>query len=1053
MNKPDPAVVFRQLKDFQRKTANAAFSRLYTDPDAVDRFLVADEVGLGKTLVAKAVIAQAVEHLWDTVERIDVVYVCSNADIARQNIGRLRIDKAEGFTEASRLTLLPLYARGLTGKKVNFVSLTPSTSLDLRGSQGAWRERALLFNILQDAWDIKHIGAKRVLQGNVREWWIEHLRDFMAGYEHRDETLIEQIVAAFAKKHELRDRYDELADRSKGGVRKADHDERRELVGELRRVLAKECLDKLEPDLVILDEFQRFKDLLDPDNEGADLAQALFEYRSATTAQERARILLLSATPYKMYTRAGEGEDHHEDFLRTVRFLLQDDAQLGQFKIALREFREALTDGDPAATRLHDAKRTIERILRRVMCRTERLGVSPNRDGMIKEIIADQLELHPDDIDSYAALDRVARATDSGDTVEIWKSAPLPLGLMDHHYALKRKVGEHLPYDPLVRDPLLASSASLVPAKAIEDYQPLQPTHARTREIARQTISAGAWRLLWVPPSLPYWRGSGAYAEDQLRHFTKRLLFSAWKVAPKAVAGVLSYESERHMVAGRKELPPYSELYTKVRPILRFAESEGRLTGMSFLTLMYPSIAWATHFDPLKIALDLGGTPSGAEVLRKIEEQLEAQLAAHINQAPTSGPTDQSWYWAAPLLFEHPYKAVLRPWLHGEDSAGAKNDWSWSTHRDGDSEDSHFGRHVERVREFFDEPRQLGRPPDDLISVLAKIIVASPAVVALRALMRFATPDGPTIEHLGAAAWIAMGFRSLFNLPETMLYLRASDDERYWERVLDEAIAGNLQSVIDEYAHVLHESLGETSPYAIAEEMETAVALRTSKIEYDDLAAMIATKAAQAPSGSIRCRFALRFGDGKTHDDEDQRQGAVRTAFNSPFRPFVLASTSVGQEGLDFHTYCHAIMHWNLPSNPVDFEQREGRVHRYKGHFVRKNLAARYGLAGMRTDGTSNSSDPWARLFERAARDRPDGATELNPYWIFEGEHLIERHIPILPLSRERMRYDELKSALALYRLVFGQPRQEELLRLLGERFIGTDATVLLDQRIDLQPR
>lgn len=30
-----------------------------------------------------------------------------------------------------------------------------------------------------------------------------------------------------------------------------------------------------------------------------------------------------------------------------------------------------------------------------------------------------------------------------------------------------------------------------------------------------------------------------------------------------------------------------------------------------------------------------------------------------------------------------------------------------------------------------------------------------------------------------------------------------------------------------------------------------------------------------------------------------------RTAFNSPFWPFVLASTDVGQEGLDFHSYTH----------------------------------------------------------------------------------------------------------------------------------------------------
>ncbi|MEX9821133.1 helicase-related protein [Providencia vermicola] len=78
-------------------------------------------------------------------------------------------------------------------------------------------------------------------------------------------------------------------------------------------------------------------------------------------------------------------------------------------------------------------------------------------------------------------------------------------------------------------------------------------------------------------------------------------------------------------------------------------------------------------------------------------------------------------------------------------------------------------------------------------------------------------------------------------------------------------------------------------------------------------------------------------------DDTDQAVAhaeSVKDAFNSPFHPFVLASTSIGQEGLDFHTWCHAVMHWNLPSNPVDLEQREGRVHRYKGHAVRKNCSA-----------------------------------------------------------------------------------------------------------------
>ncbi len=48
---PEPIAppILAGLKEFQHKTVEYVFRRLYTDPDAVHRFLVADEVGLGKT--------------------------------------------------------------------------------------------------------------------------------------------------------------------------------------------------------------------------------------------------------------------------------------------------------------------------------------------------------------------------------------------------------------------------------------------------------------------------------------------------------------------------------------------------------------------------------------------------------------------------------------------------------------------------------------------------------------------------------------------------------------------------------------------------------------------------------------------------------------------------------------------------------------------------------------------------------------------------------------------------------------------------------------------
>jgi len=153
------------------------------------------------------------------------------------------------------------------------------------------------------------------------------------------------------------------------------------------------------------------------------------------------------------------------------------------------------------------------------------------------------------------------------------------------------------------------------------------------------------------------------------------------------------------------------------------------------------------------------------------------------------------------------------------------------------------------------------------------------------------------------------------------------------------------------------------------------------------------------------------------------------------------------QEGLDFHAYCHAVVHWNLPSNPVDLEQREGRVHRYKGHAIRKNLAARYRLSEIGSD----DPDPWEALFKAGKRDRKDGSGDLVPFWIYpiEGGARIERHVPALPLSRDRERLQELCRSLAVYRMVFGQSRQEDLVALLMSRLDLEDMDKL---KIDLSP-
>ena len=194
-----------------------------------------------------------------------------------------------------------------------------------------------------------------------------------------------------------------------------------------------------------------------------------------------------------------------------------------------------------------------------------------------------------------------------------------------------------------------------------------------------------------------------------------------------------------------------------------------------------------------------------------------------------------------------------------------------------------------------------------------------------------------TMALLCGAVRISEGFRTLFNLPESIALLRGDKQEgSYWRLSLRHCLEGNIQSLLDEQVHCLVESLGvidesETErAETIGDSIGSSLSIRTSQLQLDEVAIRPESRKIELEGYNTRCRFALRFGELKDDKGAAVRADTVRDAFNSPFRPFVLASTSIGQEGLDFHTWCHSVVHWNLPSNPVDLEQREnvrpGRV-------------------------------------------------------------------------------------------------------------------------------
>ena len=1066
MKRPSVAASLKPLKSFQRRTVEHAFHRLFKAEDGTRRFLVADEVGLGKTLVARGIIAKAIDYLWNDVERIDIVYVCSNGGIARANLPKLQVGGAEerSFALATRLTMLATeLARregesGLADSKLNFVSFTPGTSFNLGRSTGQRREREVLFQLLAPL-----VGPRTALM-NLLQGWIGNRDAWRWGLENNprpiDGTIRQRFNAAFCAESDLQCRLRKLLDTEFRRYRSTWPPEARNgrdrVVGELRRVLAGACVEALEPDLVILDEFQRFKSLLDTHgterDAAADLAQELFEAKAHDG--KRVRTLLLSATPYKLYTADAEieHEEHYEDFLATTRFLLGgDDARVEELKHGLSRFgaalRRAAAGAPDQVERVEMTKQAVEGSLRDVMARTERVAASDDRDAMVAEDRR-TAPVAASDVRQYIAADALFRAVGAQDPMPFWKSAPYLAHFM-HGYRFRELLNEAIaapvPSDKIV-DAFKRHDAAFLKAATLRLWGSIDPGNAKLRELAGELIGEGLWRLLWMPPTLPYWPLEGPFEGKE--RATKRLLFSAWNVVPEVVSAVLSYEAERLMTGGR--LKSYDNPDREQGPLLRLTQSpEGMRSRHRLLLLLLPCLPLADRAHPLD-------APPGQDRRAWVGARVDELLSDPRLPNPPEGNIDDRWEWVAPLLLDPELPAFLRAWRDRKLSAGPDNEPLPQPNPDV------FGAYVDDLLAF--DWQSLGRRPPDLAELLTDVALGAPAILAARSLGGGNHVGDDTRRRF--AVLIAEAFWHLFNRPAVITLLRqpaagtaaGRDESAYWRRVLQYCRQGNLQAVLDEQWHLLWEQAlwsedanRDETAAKCAQALVQVVHPARARVHAEFFHAEQGESGATIERDEIRLRtvFALRFGHIRTDDGGHISQDAVRAAFNSPFRPFVLTSTSIGQEGLDFHPWCHRLVHWNLPGNPVDLEQREGRVHRYKGHAVRRNVAASHADDAFAC--WSAGDDIWRLMFELADKAaRAAGESDLVPYWIAPGQHRVERHVPQLPYTAEVEAFARLKRQLAAYRVVFGQPRQEELVTLLDRT--GVDVAKLRDWAVDLSP-
>ena len=1048
-----------ELKDFQKATVNYIFNQLYSSNSEQHRFLVADEVGLGKTLIARGVIEKAIEIFKETKKHLNVIYVCSNQNIAKQNLTKLNVTgNLEAIDAKSRLAYLAYSDQKEDNLFFKLIALSPKTSLDV-DSSGLVNERAILFNILKQNENYKRRSANlhRMLMVDVKlASWKRYIEDPQYSTKLKPEIVI-RFNSELNKNKKLSNSIETLLNSTN------DYD--RTLIGELRQLLAKICVSYLKPDIIILDEFQRFKDLI-TQTENFEIADVLFNTKDA-------KLLLLSATPYKMYTITSDhymGENHYDEFFDILKFLLGD--KLAEFKLNWEKYSKSiLRIENKDETEI--LKNNAEKILRNVMCRTERIQVANNDSSIVRTKRISLLDFGLDDLENYRLTDAFCKYFEAHEIntlqpVEFCKSSPFPLSFMDD-YKLKSLCEDELSHkgNSEFLNVLKNSKEAFIDHEKINNYELKDYPNAKLNFLIEDNVKQGA-NLLWLPPSLPYYQLCGSFQNKN--GFSKTMIFSDYVLIPKMVSTLISYESERICFSDLKEKESRTYFHSTSadrlpRPRLNYREEKKTL---SLFNLFHPNLKLSELYNS---TLSINFKTDLLTLKQTLSENVADQIKiikpeVYIKE---HSQVDERWYWVFPLLMDirqnlfitelnnYDYIEEFKDYIHPKTNV-PKN---FQEHYDYLYNELLFSEENGNRHGVAILKLNLGQIPNDLIEVTVLQILGSPANIILRSLInlfpKFSTNDYKAFFFTYSRLFAEL-FRDFYNRPETISVIDYStkNDVPFWRAVLEYNTNGCLQSVVDEYLSILLESYtvnkSDGDPFEnltsiidiVFEKFKNGLLLQTSNLSVDSFQSF-----GKNEKIKMRSHYAVGFYDIKESDGSILRKESVQDSFNSPFRPFVLATTSIGQEGLDFHQYCRKVLHWNLPSNPVDLEQREGRVNRFKSLSIRQSIAHKY-----QSDLNAGSTPLWEKLFLIAEEKEKGDRCDLIPNWhIDNSNYPIERQVPMYPFSKEELKLENLLKTLSVYRIALGQPNQEELISYLFQNFPEEDIMILKDKLlINLSP-
>lgn len=545
------------LKDFQRATVERVD---YLFRHNQNRVLVADEVGMGKTLIARgAIVKTARLRIEEKDDLFKVIYICSNQNIANQNIRKLDVTgkNAIGSVSDTRLSMQHLKITEQENDPqikegfIQLIPLTPETSFRMTTGGGSVQERALMYAILRRMPDFKgHATSleKFMIMDAVKAWdgWAKwNFENRVAECEKMTKGVYPQNVIEKILNYQ---EYESIRDLLLNHLHERRYNKQLTysnyyVMNKLRVMFARISVSMLEPDLVIMDEFQRFKFLLSSDD--SELGILAHSFLSGHDT----RVLLLSATPYKLYSTLEEIDEnqldeHYAEFFQVMNFLFDDEVKDIKFKEVWKNYSHALSElkaGDSAIIRM---KELAENAMYQGVSRTERISVMDSGDYTDDSSVKHHLQIDENDINSYIQMSRLLSKTDSNHSlpVDYAKSCPYLMSFMKK-YKIKEQIEKYYTKYPDEFGSEREQSLLWLNRNKINKYDELPKTNARLEALKEKAFTGGAEKYLWIPPSLPYYEMQGAYKNS--KGFSKILVFSAWEMVPRMIGALVSYEAER----------------------------------------------------------------------------------------------------------------------------------------------------------------------------------------------------------------------------------------------------------------------------------------------------------------------------------------------------------------------------------------------------------------------------------------------------------------------------------------------------------------------------